>query len=108
MNSVLAVGRAGKDAEIKYFESGKCKASFSLAVSRWDSKTKGEVTDWFNIETWDKTAEFACEYIKKGSLMWLEGRLNVNKYTGKDGKENDYYIINANQIRLLGKKSENQ
>ena len=39
--------------------------------------------------------------------MWLEGRLNVNKYTGKDGRENNYYIINATQIRLLGKKSEN-
>ena len=107
MNSIIAVGRAGKEAEIKYFDSGKCKSAFSLAVSRWDSKTKAEVTDWFNIECWDKTAEFAKEYIKKGSLMWLEGRLNVNKYTGKDGNEKDYYIINATQIRLLGKKSEN-
>ena len=107
MNSVLAVGRAGKDAEIKYLESGKCKASFSLAVSRWDSKPKGEVTDWFNIENWVKTAEFEWEYIKKGSLMWLEGRLNVNKYTGKDGRENNYYFINATKIRLLGKKSDN-
>lgn len=107
MNSVIAVGRAGKDPDLKYFESGKCKASFSLAVSRWDAKTKEEVTDWFNIETWEKNAEFVGNYVKKGSLMWLEGRLNVSKYTGKDGNEKDYYVINATQIRLLGKKSEN-
>ena len=107
MNTATIVGRAGQDAEIRYFESGKVKTTFSLAVNRWDAKSKEEVTDWFNIETWDKTAEFACEYIKKGTLMWLEGRLAVNKYSGKDGQEKDYYWINATQIKLLGKKSEN-
>ena len=50
MNSVLVVGTVGRDAEIKYFESGKSKTSYSLAVNRWDSKTKAEVTDWFNID----------------------------------------------------------
>ena len=49
MNTAVLVGRVGRDAEIKYFESGKVKANFSIAVNRWDSKTKSEVTDWFNI-----------------------------------------------------------
>ena len=57
INSVVVVGRVGQDPEMKYFESGKVKTTFSLAVNRWDSKTKGEVTDWFNIELWDKLAE---------------------------------------------------
>ena len=63
MNTVVIVGRAGRDAEIKYYESGKSRATFSLAVNRWDSKTSSEVTDWFNIEVWDKQAEFASNYL---------------------------------------------
>ena len=54
MNSVVLVGRVGRDAEIKYFESGKVKANFSIAVNRWDSKTKSEVADWFSIDLWGK------------------------------------------------------
>jgi len=49
MNTAVLVGRVGRDAEIKYFESGKVKANFSIAVNRWDSKTKSEVTDWFSM-----------------------------------------------------------
>ena len=64
INSVVIVGRAGQDPDMKYFESGKVKTSFSVAVSRWSKE--GEKTDWFNIELWDKNAEFAGEYVKKG------------------------------------------
>ena len=64
MNSVVIVGRAGQDSDIKYFESGKVRTNFSLAVNRWDSKTKAEVTDWFNVDVWDKQAEFAVCFIK--------------------------------------------
>ena len=66
MNTATIIGRAGQDAEIKYFESGKIKTTFSLAVNRFDSKTKTEVPDWFNIEVWDKQAEFAGEYVRSG------------------------------------------
>lgn len=106
MNNVVVVGRAGRDPEIKYFESGKCKTTFSMAVSRWDAKTSAETTDWFNIDMWDKLAEIAAEYVKKGSLLWVEGRLTVNKYTGKDGNPREFFSINCNQMRLLGKKAE--
>jgi len=81
MNTVVIVGRAGRDAEIKYYESGKSRATFSLAVNRWDSKTSSEVTDWFNIEVWDKQAEFASNYLKKGRLAAIEGR--IRKATGQ-------------------------
>ena len=69
MNTATIIGRAGQDAEIRYFESGKVKTTFSLAVGRWDPKTKEETTDWFNIEVWDKQAEFAGEFIKKGEAL---------------------------------------
>ena len=63
VNSVVVVGRVGQAPEMKYFDSGKVKVTFSVAVNRWDSKAKEEVTDWFNIEIWDKQAEFAGEWV---------------------------------------------
>ena len=106
MNSVVVVGRAGQDAEIKYFESGKIRTTFSLAVNRWDSKTKAEVTDWFNIEVWDKQAEFAGEYIKKGRLVVVDGRIQSNKWKDASGEERERYLIVANNVRLLGSKKD--
>ena len=107
MNSVVIVGRAGQDPEVKWFESGKVKTTFSLAVSRWDYKTKAEVTDWFNIELWDKSAEIAGEYVKKGRQVCIEGRLASSKWTSPDGEEKERFFIRANAMRLLGSKSEN-
>ena len=105
MNSVVIVGRAGQDAEVKYFESGKVKTTFSAAVSRWDFKTKAETTDWFNIELWDKMAETAGEYVKKGTQVAVEGRLAVSRWTGADGAERERFFIRASAMRLLGKKN---
>ena len=106
MNSVVIVGRAGQDAEIRYFESGKIKTSFSLAANRWDSKTKEEVTDWFNDDVWDKQAEFAGEYLKKGRLVAVDGRIAVNKWKDVSGEEKERYLIIANSIKLLGSKKD--
>ncbi len=106
MNTVTIIGRAGQDAEIKYFESGKVKTSFSLAVNRWDSKTKEEVTDWYNIEVWDKQAEFAGEYIKRGRQVAVDGRISVSKWNDASGDTRERYLIVANNIRLLGSKRD--
>ncbi len=108
MNSVVIVGRAGQDPEVKYFESGKVKTAFSVAVSRWDYKSKSETTDWFNIELWDKSAEIAGEFVKKGQQVCIDGRLVSSKWTGADGEQRERFIIRANSLRLLGKKSDNQ
>ncbi len=108
MNSVVVVGRTGQDPEVKYFESGKVKTGFSLAVNRWDSKTKAEVTDWFNIEVWDKQAEFAGEYIKKGRLVAVDGRIASNKWTDASGAERERFTIVATNVRLLGSKRDEQ
>lgn len=107
MNTVVIVGRVGQDAEIKYFESGKSRATFSVAVNRWDAKTKSEVADWYNIDVWDRLAEFAGEYIKKGSMVIVEGAIQSNKWTDKaTGEERERYLINASNIRFAGGKRE--
>ena len=106
MNTATIVGRAGQDAEIKYFESGKVKTNFSLAVGRWDSKTKEEVTDWFNVEVWDKQAEFAGEYIKKGRQVAVDGRISISKWTDQSGEERGRFLIVAKTVRLLGSKRD--
>lgn len=107
MNTVVIVGRVGQDAEIKYFESGKSRATFSVAVNRWDAKTKSEVADWYNIDVWDRLAEFAGEYIKKGSMVIVEGAIQSNKWVDKaSGEERERYLINASNIRFAGGKRE--
>lgn len=106
MNSAVIVGRAGQDPEIKYFESGKVKTTFSLAVNRWDPKTKSEIADWFNVDVWDKQAEFAGEYVKKGRLVAVDGRIAINKWTDVSGAEKERYNIIANNVRLLGSKKD--
>ncbi len=107
MNTVVIVGRVGRDAEIRYYESGKSKANFSVAVNRWDSKTKSEVADWYNIDVWDKQAEFAGEYVKKGIQVAVEGRIQQDKWADKaTGEDRERYIIIASSIRLLGSKRD--
>lgn len=108
MNTATIIGRAGQDAEIKYFESGKIKTTFSLAVNRFDSKTKTEIPDWFNIEVWDKQAEFAGEYVKKGREVAVDGRISISKWTDQTGEERERFLIVANQIRLLGSRRDVQ
>ena len=108
MNTVTIVGRVGRDAseDFKSFDSGKTKARFSVAVNRWDSKTKAEVTDWFNIDVWDKQAEFAGEYIKKGRQVVVDGRISISKWTDQTGEERERFLIIANNVRLLGSKRD--
>ena len=106
MNTATVIGRAGQDAEIRYFELGKVKTTFSLAVNRWDSKSKENVTDWFNIEVWDKQAEFAGEYVKKGREVAVDGRISISKWTDQTGEEKERFLIVANDIRLLGSRRD--
>jgi single-strand DNA-binding protein len=86
LNRVQLIGRLGKDPESKFTPTGKKVAHFSLAVSqRW--KTGGEAkeyTEWVNIEAWGRLGEVCQEYLQKGSLVYLEGRLKTDKYEDKD------------------------
>lgn len=109
MNTIMIVGRVGRDAEIKYFESGKVKATFSLAVGRWDAKTKTEITDWFTCDVWDKQAEFAGEYLKKGSQVAVDGRITKNSWSDRStGEQREMMLVSVTSIRLLGSKRDAQ
>ena len=86
LNRVQLIGRLGKDPESKFTPTGKKVAHFSVAISnRWKSKegeTK-EYTEWVNVEAWGRLGEVCQEYLKKGSLIFLEGRLKTDKYEDK-------------------------
>ena len=109
LNSVVLVGRVGADPEIKYFETGRVKTTFSLAVNRPVKRTEGvDNTDWFRIELWGKQAEIANEYVRKGGLVGIEGRLEFNRWTDQSGQKQEMPIISANNLRLLGSKQDNR
>ncbi len=92
LNKVLLIGNLGKDPEMKYTQQGTPVTTFSMAVSRsWkspDGQLKDE-TEWFRIVAWQKLAETCNEYLRKGSKVYLEGRIESRKYTDKDGQERE-------------------
>jgi len=104
-NSVVIVGRLGQDPEIKYFETGSVKASFSIAVDRNFSK-ENRITDWFNVEVWGRQAEFVGEWVKKGALVSVTGQLAVNRYTDQAGNPREFPQIRAGDVRFVGGKKE--
>lgn len=117
MNTVIIIGRVGHDAEIRDYESGRSRTTFSLAVNRWDSKTAADVTDWFNIELWDITndlsgagkksrARIAFENIKKGCMLAVEGRIRSSSWVDKAGETRQSYVITASNYRFLNSKRE--
>ena len=106
LNRIQLIGRLGKDPEGKFTPTGKQVTHFSLAVTnRWktrDGETK-EYTEWINIEAWGRLGEVCQEYLKKGSLVYLEGRLRTDRY--EDQGENKYYTkVVALQMQMLDRK----
>lgn len=107
VNSAVIVGRLGQDPEIRYFESGTCKAKLSLAVDRNFSR-ENRITDWFNIEVWGKQAEFVSEWVKKGALVAVQGTVELNKWTDQQGVEREFFFVKASDIRFVGGKRDSQ
>ena len=109
LNRVQLIGRLGKDPDSKYTPTGKKVAHFSLAVSqRW--KTGGEskeYTEWVNIEAWGRLGEVCQEYLKKGSLVYLEGRLKTEKYEDK-GETKYFTKVVALGLQFLDKKDKDE
>jgi len=107
INTVILVGRVGKRPIIKYFESGKIQTTFSLAVNRPKKSQEHEsIADWFKIEIWGRFAEIANEYIRKGSLVGIEGRLTFKKWKDNYGNERESFFIVASNFRLLSNKDD--
>ncbi|MES2974248.1 MAG: single-stranded DNA-binding protein [Pseudomonadota bacterium] len=106
VNKVILVGNCGRDPEIRYLPSGQAVANVSVATSsRRKDKNTGETvedTQWHRVTFYDRLAEIAGEYVKKGRPIYVEGRLKYGKYTGQDGIEKNTVDIIATEMQLLG------
>jgi single-strand DNA-binding protein len=106
VNKVILVGNCGRDPEIRYLPSGQAVANVSVATSsRRKDKNTGEMvedTQWHRVTFYDRLAEIAGEYVKKGRPIYVEGRLKYGKYTGQDGVEKNTVDIIATELQLLG------
>jgi len=105
LNRVQLIGRLGKDPESKYTATGKKVAHFSLAVSerRKAGGESKEYTEWFNIEAWGRLGEVCQEYLKKGSLVHIEGRLKTDKYEDK-GETKYFTKVVVQSMQMLDRK----
>ena len=111
LNRVQLIGRLGKDPESRFTPTGKKVAHFSLAVSnRWKS-AEGEAkesTEWVNVEAWGRLGEVCAQYLHKGSLVFLEGRLKTDKFEDKGGETKYYTKVVALSMQMLDKKPEEE
>ena len=105
LNKVILIGRLGKDPEVRYMPNGEAVCNFSVATSEtWNDRNgqRVERTEWHNITMYRRIAEISGQYLKKGSQVYLEGRIQSRKYQGKDGIERTAYDIIVNEMKMLG------
>ena len=111
LNKVLLIGNAGRDPEVRHLESGVVTATFSLATTeKFRDRTSGEMkeqTEWHNIVCWRNLAEIAEKYVKKGTQLFIEGRIRTRSYNDKDGNTKYTTEIVADNMQLLGRKADN-
>lgn len=106
VNKVILIGHVGRDAEVRYTPNGSAICNVSIATSRsWKDKTSGEKveeTEWHRVSMFDRLAEIAGEYLKKGRQVYVEGRLKTRKWTDKDGIEKYTTEVIAQEMTMLG------
>ncbi len=106
INKVILVGNLGKDPDTRYMPNGKAVTNFSIATSEsWTDKQSGdkqERTEWHNIVMFEKLAEIAAEYLRKGSQVYVEGSLRTRKWQDKEGKDRYTTEIVARDMQMLG------
>ena len=108
INKVIIVGNCGQDPETRYMPSGGAVTNLSLATSEsWKDKNTGdqqERTEWHRVVFFNRLAEIAAEYLKKGSQVFIEGRIQTRKWEDKDGNERWTTEIVANEMQMLGSR----
>ena len=106
VNKVILIGNLGRDPEVRYTPNGSAVCNLGIATTRnWKSKESGErqeETEWHRVVLFDRLAEIAGEYLKKGRPVYIEGRLRTRKWTDKDGAEKYTTEIYAESMQLLG------
>jgi single-strand DNA-binding protein len=112
MNKIMLIGNLGRDPEMSYTPNGVAITKFSLAVRRVGGKTatgeRQDDTDWFNIVAFNKTAETCNTYLRKGSKVYVEGRLTQRKYTDRNNVERTAIDVVINDMEMLTPKSQSQ
>ena len=110
INKVILVGNLGKDPEVRYLEGGTAVANFSVATSEtFKDKNSGErktITEWHNVVLWRGLAEIAEKYLKKGSQVFIEGKLKTRQWQDKDGHNRYTTEIVGDNLQMLGRKEE--
>jgi len=109
VNKVILVGRLGRDPETRFTSGGQAVANFSLATDESYKDRNGERqkrTEWHKIVVWGKQAEIAQQYLKKGSLVFIEGRIQSREWQDKEGQKRTSFEIVATNFRMLGGRSD--
>jgi single-strand DNA-binding protein len=106
LNRVQLIGRLGKEPESRFTPNGKKVVHFSLAISqrRKSGNETKEYTEWVNVEAWGRLGEVAQQYLKKGSLVYIEGRLKTDKYEDKGGETKYFSKVIALMMQFLDRK----
>jgi len=111
LNKVQIIGRVGKDPEVRYATNGDAIANFTVATSeRYKDKQTGEAvekTEWHNVSAFRRLGEIVGEYVRKGALIYIEGKIQTRKYE-KDGVTHYATGIVASEMKMLGGKNDNQ
>lgn len=102
VNKCILIGNAGKDPEIRNFQGGAKVATITLATT--EKFKDREETEWHTVIIWNNLAEVAEKYVKKGTQLYIEGRIKTEKFTGKDGVDKYMTRIVASSMQLLGKR----
>ena len=111
LNKVILIGRLGRDPATRYMPNGEAVCNFSVATSEsWNDRNgqRVERTEWHNVTMYRRLAEIAGQYLKKGSQVYLEGKIQSRKYTDKNGVERTAYDIIVNEMKMLGGGSDGQ
>lgn len=111
VNKAILIGNLGADPELRYTPGGQAVASFSMATTEKFKNKEGEQqerTEWHNIVCWRRTAEIANEYLKKGSPVYIEGRIQYRSYEDKDGIKRYRTDIVAQRLQLLGGRGQDE
>ncbi len=107
VNRVILIGNLGRDPEVRYLPSGDAVANFSIATTeKWKDKNgeMQEQTEWHRISFFGRQAEICGEYLRKGSSVYVEGRLQTRKWTDKDGNERQTTEIRGDRMQMLGSR----
>lgn len=108
-NKIILVGNLGKDPELRYTPQGDAVCSFSMATNERKKDKSGEfqeVATWFKVTLWRRQAENASKYLSKGSAVYIEGRLQMEEWTDRDGKERFTLGVQATDMQFIGSRGD--